>query len=423
MARRYLDDVVLLDDATILAGMRFVARALQAAGRAGRRRRDRGGALRTDPDPRRRARRRAAVGRERRYRTARGAAGRCREASRGDRLSGWRPVDPFAPLEPAGRAAQPAAAGPALPIPPAIPSAPDVGPGTLESALPPTPRLPRRSPFPCRTRRRCRRSKSTRRLLGASFDLLARSSPEMRPASFYVGLVILGTVAPLALAAWATIVTDVQRSAVREPGRARPDLRGLGHVPGLDRRRRVPGRAHRLEARRRVAARGAPGRPADHGPPGPRPESGRVLAGGRGDGDRRRRIVPHPGRDRRRARVAGRCRREHRDRRHPDRDRAVRRAVRLPPGGDRARRRAGDHGARALAPGLPCAEDGRGRGGAVRDGRAAPDPVRPRGRPRHRLPDRRRRRAGTGSPGPLGSSSSRWGSSSACSRSGPWSSR
>jgi hypothetical protein len=54
---------------------------------------------------------------------------------------------------------------------------------------------------------------STRRLLGASFDLLARSSPEMRPASFYVGLVILGTVAPLALAAWATIVTDVQRSA------------------------------------------------------------------------------------------------------------------------------------------------------------------------------------------------------------------
>ena len=54
---------------------------------------------------------------------------------------------------------------------------------------------------------------STRRLLGASFDLLARSSPEMRPASFYVGLVILGTVAPLALAAWATIVTDVQRTA------------------------------------------------------------------------------------------------------------------------------------------------------------------------------------------------------------------
>jgi hypothetical protein len=35
----------------------------------------------------------------------------------------------------------------------------------------------------------------------------------MRPASFYVGLVVLGTVAPLALAAWATIVTDVQRSA------------------------------------------------------------------------------------------------------------------------------------------------------------------------------------------------------------------
>lgn len=53
---------------------------------------------------------------------------------------------------------------------------------------------------------------STRRLLGASFDLLMRSSREMRPASFYIGIVILGTLAPLALAAWATVVTDVSRT-------------------------------------------------------------------------------------------------------------------------------------------------------------------------------------------------------------------
>jgi hypothetical protein len=133
-------------------------------------------------------------------------------------LSGWRPDDPFAPLEPgAAAAAQPTAGGPGLPVPPGIPSASDAGPepsatldpgplpspaGTPAPVTVPVPDVPPMPPV-----------ESTRRLLGASFDLLARSSPEMRPASFYVGLVVLGTVAPLALAAWATIVTDVQRSA------------------------------------------------------------------------------------------------------------------------------------------------------------------------------------------------------------------
>ena len=40
----------------------------------------------------------------------------------------------------------------------------------------------------------------TRALLGAAFDLLLRSGPEMRRASFYVGAIVLGTVGPVVLA-------------------------------------------------------------------------------------------------------------------------------------------------------------------------------------------------------------------------------
>jgi hypothetical protein len=50
---------------------------------------------------------------------------------------------------------------------------------------------------------------SARGLLGASFDLLGQATEEMRRASFYVGLVVLGTVAPLALASWAIEVKTV----------------------------------------------------------------------------------------------------------------------------------------------------------------------------------------------------------------------
>ena len=41
---------------------------------------------------------------------------------------------------------------------------------------------------------------TTRGLLGASFDLLTRAGPAMRRASFYVGLVVLGTVGPWVVA-------------------------------------------------------------------------------------------------------------------------------------------------------------------------------------------------------------------------------
>ena len=45
---------------------------------------------------------------------------------------------------------------------------------------------------------------STRRLIGASFDLLTRTSDDMRRASFYIGVVMLVTLGPFALAAWAS---------------------------------------------------------------------------------------------------------------------------------------------------------------------------------------------------------------------------
>jgi hypothetical protein len=53
---------------------------------------------------------------------------------------------------------------------------------------------------------------STRRLIGASFDLLNRSSDEMRRASFYIGVVMLGTVGPFALASWALQVVSLHRT-------------------------------------------------------------------------------------------------------------------------------------------------------------------------------------------------------------------
>lgn len=49
----------------------------------------------------------------------------------------------------------------------------------------------------------------TRHLVGASFDLLSRSTDEMRSASFYIGAIVLGTVGGGALAAWAFAVASV----------------------------------------------------------------------------------------------------------------------------------------------------------------------------------------------------------------------
>jgi hypothetical protein len=54
---------------------------------------------------------------------------------------------------------------------------------------------------------------TTRHLLGASFDLLTRTSDDMRRASFYIGVVVLGTVGPFALASWAVEIVSIHKTA------------------------------------------------------------------------------------------------------------------------------------------------------------------------------------------------------------------
>ena len=83
------------------------------------------------------------------------------------------------------------------------PPEPDVAP-PLEPptpSAPPIPPSPVAAPVPA--------VETTPRLIGASFELLNRSSDEMRRASFYIGAVILGTVGPFALASWALEVASI----------------------------------------------------------------------------------------------------------------------------------------------------------------------------------------------------------------------
>ena len=55
---------------------------------------------------------------------------------------------------------------------------------------------------------------STRRLVGASFDLVTRASDEMRRASFYIGIIVLGTVGPFALASLGLEVASVHLTSL-----------------------------------------------------------------------------------------------------------------------------------------------------------------------------------------------------------------
>ena len=91
--------------------------------------------------------------------------------------------------DPPGPDPEPPAAPPEpLPEPAAVALAPEPGP-------PPAPSV-----------------ESTRRLLGASFDLLTRTSDDMRRASFYIGVIVLGTVGPLALASLGLEVVSIHRT-------------------------------------------------------------------------------------------------------------------------------------------------------------------------------------------------------------------
>ncbi len=85
-------------------------------------------------------------------------------------------------------------------------------PGTADPSLEPDPAVPADpadpvvatgAPPPTATPSPAIELVSTWRLIGAAFELLGRSSDDMRRASFYVGSVVLGTVGPFILAVWA----------------------------------------------------------------------------------------------------------------------------------------------------------------------------------------------------------------------------
>jgi hypothetical protein len=65
---------------------------------------------------------------------------------------------------------------------------------------------------------------ATRRLIPTAFDLLARSTEDIRRGSFYIGAIVLGTAGPLALGAWGVTVLGFERTNAEMDA----VLRGLG---------------------------------------------------------------------------------------------------------------------------------------------------------------------------------------------------
>ncbi|HYH93408.1 MAG TPA: hypothetical protein VD763_09635 [Candidatus Saccharimonadales bacterium] len=94
---------------------------------------------------------------------------------------------------------------PASPIqapPPLVPSGAPAASGGAERIAHPLEESPPAAPAPPARSDPIPPLSTARGLLGASFDLLTRSSSDMRRASFYIGAIVLGTVGPLALASW-----------------------------------------------------------------------------------------------------------------------------------------------------------------------------------------------------------------------------
>ena len=112
------------------------------------------------------------------------------------------PIRPDTPVEPPIRPDTPIE--PPIPVdreavaPPLVPPGPTPQPVMEPVTAPMTPPATAVDPAP-----------PTRRLIGASFDLLSRSSEEMRRASFYIGAITLGTAGGYALAFWALEIVSV----------------------------------------------------------------------------------------------------------------------------------------------------------------------------------------------------------------------
>ena len=203
MVQHYLEDIVLLDDATILAGLRFAVermkQVLEPAGAAAL------AAVLAGRIPIRDGERVAVVlsGGNVAVERLGDLLAAARTAARGGPVtrrtgaaragSRAEPADPPSPPEPAARPVEPLAH---------VAVAPPRRRRRLVAARPAGPPV---DPAP-----------STRRLIGASFDLLSRSSEEMRRASFYIGAIVLGTAGGYALAFWALEVVSVHSTDRRD---------------------------------------------------------------------------------------------------------------------------------------------------------------------------------------------------------------
>ena len=240
----------------------------------------------------------------------------------------------------------------------------------------------RRPPFGrCRPRRRPTEATlaiplDTRGLVGQALDLLTRSDSGLRRPSFYIGFVMLVTLAPLVALFVLAVLVPGERPArpgvrKRHSGPARPATGNLGLAGLADPRRdpgdarlrrrddRGPGPRHRGHRRPRGGAAAAPGR-VDLA----RPEA--VLARPRrADADRVHHRPRHVDRLRGRARGHGPGRADQLRRAAPARPPA-RRARRLRPGRDHAGRNRGVRVDPALVRPRALAQAARRRRDAVR---------------------------------------------------------
>jgi hypothetical protein len=107
--------------------------------------------------------------------------------------------------------------------------APAVEPGSELVAEPATPELdsePAEPPPPPAPSPFARLPTRSSRLVAEAFDVLARSTGDLRRGSFYIGLLVVGTMAPFALLFWRIAVGSEEVPIIDEFGRVQGGLEG-----------------------------------------------------------------------------------------------------------------------------------------------------------------------------------------------------
>ena len=325
MARRYVDEIVLLDDPTILGGLRFRLRTAQAGGRAGRRRGAGRRPRRAGRDPGRRAGRGPAVRWERRGRPAGALLVAAGQPARGHRVTD--DAGHSRPRHRRRRHRRPRPAAP--PLPPTAPATPVAG------------RRRRTRPADPSSRRG--------RLLGRSFDLLGAVRHRCAGRRSTSAASSSARSVPLALASWGLLVVEMDRGFVDfESGFASNSVILLGGGPRPSRLIVAVGRVP--DPGQTVLGGRMADRPVSAA--GPWPGRARVLAGVVASFIAASRSASR--RPSSSSVAPSSSRRSRRRRHHHDRHRVIGGAVRLRPGRRRARRRRPVRGDPPVVPRLPA---------------------------------------------------------------------